>query len=179
MDERYEHFTVGGGINRVFGADLVSATTVAITHRYHRVSGTATIQTISPPWVGFAGEVVLIPLAAFVLGTSGNIVSGLTAVVDVPIELHFDGLNWRPTAGSGGGAGTSAPVYEESTTAPNGSQTTFAFPDAVGTLITAYIGGVAQLPADVTVSAGSIVFGHGIVPTDPTVDRVSALFVKA
>ena len=97
--EKYEQFATGGSANLVFGPTLASATTIAVTHRYHKVSGTTTIQTITPPWTNFNGEVVLIPTGVFSLGTSGNILNAFTGAVDKSIVLHYDGTKWRVVLG--------------------------------------------------------------------------------
>lgn len=73
------------------GNTIASASTITLTHRIHRISGTSTINTINVP-DGFSGEVILIPTGAFTLGTSGNIklASSLTATVDQPIIIVWD-----------------------------------------------------------------------------------------
>lgn len=68
------------------------------------------------------------------------------------------------------------PAYELSTTASDGLTYTFAFTDPIGVLWVAFVGGVAQLPADCTVVGGNLVLNAGIIaPTTP----VTALYVKA
>lgn len=69
-----------------------------------------------------------------------------------------------------------APIYELSTTAQDGSTVrTFYFPHRVGRIVVAYVGGVAQFPADVSVTGdGGILCGPNMpAPAGP----VSALFV--
>lgn len=71
------------------GAPLASAGTITPTRRVHKVTGTTTISTITPP-AGFAGELVLIPTGAWATDTAGNIANVITATANVPVIAVYD-----------------------------------------------------------------------------------------
>lgn len=96
--ELTERFSGYGGLqNKIVGAILASAATIAPTHKVHHISGTAAIATISVPWDGFQGEIILIPDAIFTWTAAGNIALAGTAVVNKAIIMTFDGLKWIPS----------------------------------------------------------------------------------
>jgi hypothetical protein len=75
--------------------------------------------------------------------------------------------------------GGSSPLvsFALATTAADGTTSTFAFADKIGTLVMAFIGGIPQLPADVSVDAdGNLVFAANVTPPEVP---VTALFVRA
>lgn len=88
---------IGGQLNNVVGPILASATTIAPTCRIHHVSATVAIATITPPYTGFQGSIVLIPDAAFTTVTTGNIALASTGVANKAMELNFDGSKWYPS----------------------------------------------------------------------------------
>jgi hypothetical protein len=72
------------------GADIASATTVAFTSFAHRVTGTATIDTISvPPTIAFAGQLILLSINGFSLGTGGNIASAKSVTQNTAVFLFY------------------------------------------------------------------------------------------
>jgi hypothetical protein len=74
---------------------------------------------------------------------------------------------------------SSPPVYQKSVTDPDGNVKTFDFTDPIVTLIAAFVGGIAQLPADCSVVAGDLVLGAGVdAPPAGETGVVTALFVK-
>lgn len=75
--------------NQCVGADLASAATIAPTHECHVVTGTAAIDNITLPWVGFAGRLILISLAASTLTTAGNIAKAVTFVANQVNVLYY------------------------------------------------------------------------------------------
>ncbi len=93
-----------------------------------------------------------------------------------------------PVRGFGGGGsivGGPAPlvpgqiVYAESATATDGSTTTFIFAVPIGTLLSAYVGGAAQSPADCSVVFGALVLSFA--PGDPAnvgLVKVGALYLR-
>src|SRR5262245_61301034 len=91
--DQANRFRVGGGIlNNIQGPDIASAATIAPTHGIHRVTGTAAIGTITPPYAGFSGTVILVPTGAFtftVSGAANGISTTGTAVVGRPLFLTF------------------------------------------------------------------------------------------
>lgn len=70
---------------------MASAATIAPQYKYTRVSGTAAIATITPPWNGFAGTIVLFPTGIWTWTTGGNIqIAGtVTAGNHVPVEFTY------------------------------------------------------------------------------------------
>lgn len=86
-EQLQDRWNIGNEHNRCVGADLASATTIAVTHRIHKVTGTVAIATITLPYPTFSGEIILIPTGAWTTTTAGNIATAVTAVVDRP--LHF------------------------------------------------------------------------------------------
>ncbi len=80
------------------GPVLASATTIAPDFPVQHVSGTTTIETITPP-AGFqAGQsIVLIPDGLWATGVTGNIALASTAVVDKALILTYDGTKFYPS----------------------------------------------------------------------------------
>lgn len=87
-----------GWLANAVGGTLASAATIAVTHQIHKVSGTAEIATITPPYTAFTGVVILIPTGIFTTATSGNIGLASTAVVGKALimTMHSDG-KWYPS----------------------------------------------------------------------------------
>lgn len=83
------------------GATLASSATITITHPIHHVSGTASINTIVPPYTGFVGRITLITDGALTFtsagGTSPNAISTVfTAVSGQAVDVVTDGALWYP-----------------------------------------------------------------------------------
>ena len=80
---------------------LTSAATIVPTTAISFVSGTATIQDITPPAVmsGKGGQVILIPTGLWVTNTLGNIALASTAVVSKALIMVFDSTTgkWYPS----------------------------------------------------------------------------------
>lgn len=91
----------GGVVGGSLGANLVAASSIAITDFVHFVSGSATINTITGG-IARPQEIFLIPLtgSTWTLGTSGNIKPwGAAPVFDRPVHLVWDGsTSWREVA---------------------------------------------------------------------------------
>ncbi len=85
-----ERWAEGNPNNSIWGADLASAATIAPTHGYHVVTGTAEIATITPPWDGFAGKLVLVFTGAATFATSGNIAKTGTAVAATAMVFVYN-----------------------------------------------------------------------------------------
>lgn len=60
------------------------------TYPITRVSGTEAITSITIPYEGFQGTIILIPTAAFTWTTAGNIATSGTAVAGRSIFLTYD-----------------------------------------------------------------------------------------
>ena len=79
---------------------LASAATIAPTTEVTFVSGTTTINTITPPplFVG-GGQITLIPTGLWSTGTSGNIALATTGVVSKALILTYDATTgkWYPS----------------------------------------------------------------------------------
>lgn len=80
---------VGGKANSVEGPPIAASTTLAPTHMMHRITGATAITTISLPHASFNGILILIPAAANVLGTAGNIATTTTLATSVPAVLIY------------------------------------------------------------------------------------------
>lgn len=80
------------------GPLIASAATITVSRRVHKVSGTAAITTINPPFTGFVGTITLVPTGIFTMATGGNIAVARTAVVSVPIDCYYDGATWYPSS---------------------------------------------------------------------------------
>lgn len=89
-----QRWDVASEHNQVWGGDLASGATIAITHGYHWVTGTGAIDTISLPWVTFAGEVTLVFAGAATTTTAGNIAVAITAVANQAVKFIY-----RPAIG--------------------------------------------------------------------------------
>lgn len=89
----------GTQITPVWGPDIASAATIAVTHRYHKVTGTGAIVTITPPFTGFRGRVTLIANGIWTWTAAGNIfvLGTTTAGNGVAVDFDFDGLKWYPS----------------------------------------------------------------------------------
>ena len=79
---------------------IASAATIAPTTAVSFISGTTTINTITPPptLVG-GGQITLIPTGLWATGTSGNIALATTAVVSKALILTYDATTakWYPS----------------------------------------------------------------------------------
>lgn len=95
------------------GATIASASTIAPTSYITPVSGTVTINTVTPPAAftaatSFGGCLVLQPTGAWPLGTSGNILVGLTAAtINQGVFMCYTNATgkWTINGGSGSGSG--------------------------------------------------------------------------
>jgi hypothetical protein len=76
------------------GPTIASAATITLSAPAHKISGTAEITTINPPYTGFVGNVTLIALAAFTVATGGNIAKAGTAVANQVFHPFYDGSTW-------------------------------------------------------------------------------------
>lgn len=91
-----------------------------------------------------------------------------------------------PTTRGGGGGSPSipplltvVPIYSESTTPTDGATMTFPFAVPIVSLITGFVGGQAQSPADCSVVAGALVLGFA--PGDAAnvgLIKVGALYLR-
>lgn len=90
---------VGSQIANNWGPTIASAATIAPTYRYHVVSGTAAIVTITPPFPSFRGRITFIPTGIWTWTAAGNIfVAGTTTAGNgVPVDFDFDGNKWYPS----------------------------------------------------------------------------------
>lgn len=82
----------------VYGSTVASATTIAATGTYFKVSGTTTIQTVTVP-AGWAPGMSLLlePTALWSTNTSGNIGLATTGVVGKVLILTWNGTKWQPS----------------------------------------------------------------------------------
>lgn len=80
---------------QTFGLDLPATATLNITNWAHRISGTGTIVTITPP-NGFQSFIVLLSLDGFTYTTGGNISNSGGVTAGHPALLIYDpvGLLW-------------------------------------------------------------------------------------
>jgi len=80
------------------GADLASSGTITPTNVLHGVTGVTAVDTITAPAGIQAGQTItLIPKGIFAITTNGNVIIGVTAVVNRALVLVWDGSKWVPT----------------------------------------------------------------------------------
>lgn len=82
----------------VWGLTLASAATVTPTHKFHLVSGTAELATITVPYDGFSGAIFFVATGAWTCATSGNIAKTLTAVANAIVMFVYNPVTakWYP-----------------------------------------------------------------------------------
>jgi hypothetical protein len=68
-----QRWGVGNEHNQVVGPDLASDATIEPTHMIHRVTGTTTIDNITPPYPTFGGILILSFAGACTVSASGNV----------------------------------------------------------------------------------------------------------
>ena len=78
---------------------IVAAATIAPATVLAHVTGATIIQTITPPYVGFIGDITLIPddVGGFNTNTGGNIAAASAAVQFKALKMTFDGTSWYPS----------------------------------------------------------------------------------
>lgn len=82
----------------VLGSTVASATTIAATGTYFKVSGTTTIATITLPAGWAAGNsIALEPTGLWSTNTAGNILLATTGVVGKQLILTWNGTKWVPS----------------------------------------------------------------------------------
>jgi hypothetical protein len=74
---------------QAFGLDLPTTATLNVTNWAHRISGTGTISTITPP-NGFQSFIVLLSLNGFSFGGGGNISNPITVTAGHPALCIYD-----------------------------------------------------------------------------------------
>jgi hypothetical protein len=100
-------------IELLLGTNIVSASTISTSTSAHKVTGSTTVNTINPPYTGFVGEITLVAVNGFSLGTSGNVASAVTLTAGQRVSLFTDGITWYPMGGGGGsGASDLQSAYE-------------------------------------------------------------------
>jgi len=82
------HGTVGKDLASLAGV-LGSVVGSEITHKIHRVTGALAITGITVPFVGFSGDIILIPTGAFTWTTATNIALAGTAVVGKALVFTY------------------------------------------------------------------------------------------
>jgi hypothetical protein len=98
-----QRWTIGNEHNQVWGGDLASGATIAITHKFHVVSGAAAVVNITPPYPTFSGDIFLLATGAWTTTAAGNIAAALAA--RTPNQMTHLAYNpalgkWYPAAGS-------------------------------------------------------------------------------
>ena len=88
---------INGYIAKTAGAVVVSAGTITPTGMVFHVSGANQITTINLPYVGFTGNITIIPDGAFSTNVAGNIAVATNAVVSRAIIFTYDGTKWYPS----------------------------------------------------------------------------------
>lgn len=81
------------------GAVIASAATIAPQSLITHISGTAAVVTITVPYPGFSGFIILIPDGIFTWTAAGNIAIAGTAVVNKALWLVYDANagKWIPS----------------------------------------------------------------------------------
>lgn len=72
------------------GTNITISPTALVTH----VTGTGSIQTITPLYTGFIGSITMIADAAWSTVTGGNIAASMTSVAGTPYVATYDGSVW-------------------------------------------------------------------------------------
>lgn len=79
-EQLHSHFSLPGTPTRgVVGGDLEADVTIKPTYLIHKVTGSAKIDTIEPPYEGFAGFVVLAFEGGASISADGNVNAAFTA----------------------------------------------------------------------------------------------------
>jgi hypothetical protein len=88
-----------GPIHSCDGGLIASAATIAPQGYVTRVSGTTAVDTITVPYTGFAGSIVLVPTGAFTWTTNGNVGLAGTATVGRAITFTYvpSAAKWYPS----------------------------------------------------------------------------------
>lgn len=84
-----ERWTQGSEHNQCFGPDIASAAVIAPTYGYHWVTGAAAIDTMTPPWATFSGEITLVFAGAATTTLAGNFAIAVTAVANQAIKFVY------------------------------------------------------------------------------------------
>jgi len=93
---------IPGTTSKLSESVVASAATITAKSDIARVTGTTTINTINPSFEGFSGFLVLIPVDGTVtLGTSGNILVGINAVVNRAVFMVFNKVTGKWYINSG------------------------------------------------------------------------------
>jgi hypothetical protein len=79
------------------GSTIPSGSTIAPTSPIHSVSGITAISTITVPYTGFTGMIILIPTGLWTTLLTGNIGLATTAIVGKAVILIYDGTKWWPS----------------------------------------------------------------------------------
>lgn len=81
--------SIGGSVDRCTEETVASATSIIADSDVIRLTGSTAVQTILPR-SGFSQSLVLIPVdGTVVLGTSGNILVGISAVINRAVHMTF------------------------------------------------------------------------------------------
>jgi len=75
------------------GGTITAANTIAPTNGIHALTGNTAIHTITIPFTGFKGTIILIPDDVNVF-SGGNMGATYTGVAGIPIHLTCDGTSW-------------------------------------------------------------------------------------
>lgn len=102
MPEVFEFVRSPGGQQQtVIGPAIASAATIAPTYFAHHVTGVAAIATITIPYAGFSGLILLIADGAWSWTAGGNIQVASTTVATAgkayPFLYDPNTLKWYPT----------------------------------------------------------------------------------
>jgi len=82
---------IPGITSKLSESTVASATSITAKSDVVRVAGTTQIDTIIPNFGGgFGGFLILVPTAgSVILGTGGNILVGITAVINRGVHLNY------------------------------------------------------------------------------------------
>ena len=83
------------------GPTITAAATIAPTYPVHHVSGAGPLVTITVPWVGFNGQIILIADGALTWTAAGNIQTASSAALTAGTQLLLTYDNkagkWQPS----------------------------------------------------------------------------------
>jgi len=81
---------IPGSTSKASESTVASAATIRAKSDILKVTGTTQVDTIIPAFEGFGGFLVLIPVdGSVVLSTAGNILIGITAVINRAVFMMY------------------------------------------------------------------------------------------
>lgn len=92
---------IGTQLNGIWGAKLDSANaTIAPTHKFHLITGTGAVDTITPPSTDFAGIIYFVGDGTWTFTTNGNVAIACTGKTLIAVGMVYNPVTakWYPIA---------------------------------------------------------------------------------